>query len=56
MTKQFCDICGKEMVGADIHTITITHVKDGKQIPSTKDREVCVFCKERILNKLSEVW
>jgi hypothetical protein len=52
MRKDFCDLCGNEVVPGDLHKMTITQDKQGKEIVSMRPIEICVFCKEKIVTEL----
>lgn len=53
MTKYFCDVCGKETMFEDLHKLSVNKVVDDK--PSMQPKEMCVFCKEKLISLLSEV-
>ena len=52
MNKDFCDICGAEIHEGDLHLLSITRMSE-KETPSIKSLEMCVYCKEKIVDVLN---
>lgn len=50
MDKKFCDLCGEETGLKDVRAVAVTDL-EGK--PKIKTKEICVFCKEKLLNLLN---
>ena len=53
MYKFYCDLCKKEVPEIDKFVIGIHYPEDGQ--PAVQDKEICVFCKEKLL-RLLENW
>lgn len=47
-----CDTCGKETPGKDMHIVKIDRVDN---TPSMKPLEICVFCKEKVVEALKKI-
>jgi len=52
MKKDFCDICEAEIREGDLHLLSITRLGE-KEAPSIKSLEICVYCKEKIVDALN---
>lgn len=50
MERRFCDLCGRETELKDIRKLKVEDL-EGK--PMLKEKEICVFCKEKLTNLLS---
>jgi hypothetical protein len=50
MNKKFCDLCGAETISQDMRKLKV-ELPDGT--PAFKEKEICVFCKEKLTNLLS---
>jgi hypothetical protein len=50
MDKKFCDLCSREIPIVDMRKLKV-ETPDGK--PLTKEKEICVFCKEKLINLLN---
>lgn len=50
MNKRFCDLCNRETESKDIRRLKVEDL-EGK--PMIQEKEICVFCKEKLTNLLS---
>lgn len=54
MNKVFCDICKKEVEGADVRYIAFYKMRNGKRVPASKTIECCAICLTQYHTVLNE--
>ena len=59
MHIHYCDMCGREIKSNDkIHFVKIVHNEEhsGRNVerPSSREKEICPFCKELVLDFLDK--